>query len=124
MKSTARKILILDDDPFSLELYREAIGQLYTVSFMTDWEIAFNHLTTSQMDLVICDISLVGITGFDFAQRVRELPGYERLPFIFVSSFKSGRVSAAAHSFENAAFLSKEAEITELHSLIGTLLNR
>lgn len=82
------RILCIEDDPGTAELIVEVLeGEGFKVSVASDGLTGFAALA-KQPDLVLCDIDLPDVSGFEVLQRIREnklLP--HGIPFIFLTAF-------------------------------------
>ena len=79
-------VLIVDDEPDLLEIvgsFLELEG--YTVEKAINATIALQTLQTISPALIISDITMPDISGFEFFNRVRALPNFQNTPFIFLS---------------------------------------
>jgi DNA-binding response OmpR family regulator len=66
------KILVADDDPDLLDLVAYALGQAgYLVVKASDGNAALAGFSTEAPDLVILDINMPGMTGFDVCSAIR-----------------------------------------------------
>jgi CheY-like chemotaxis protein len=80
-------VLIVDDDPMFNRLARAALGQANMQSRSTESPlVALDWLAQGQYDMVLLDIQMPGMDGFEFCKRLRELPNYRDTPVIFVTS--------------------------------------
>lgn len=80
----AARILIVDDDPAILKFIRvnlEARG--YEVLLAADGEQAINIIKTEAPDLILLDIMMPKIDGFEVCRRIRE---WSRIPIIILSA--------------------------------------
>jgi CheY-like chemotaxis protein len=48
--------------------------------------VALQWLEKSQFDLILLDVEMPGLDGFEVCKRLRALPGYQRTPVIYVTS--------------------------------------
>ncbi len=70
----AKKILIVEDDAFLRELCSKKLEKSgYDIILATDGNEALKKIKEEQPDLVLLDIILPGIEGFEVLRRVREL---------------------------------------------------
>lgn len=79
-------ILLVDDDPDIREflgLYLETSGHAVTVA--SDGNEALDSLEVSAPEVIIADVKMPRMTGYDLCRRVRE-SGREEIPFIFCSA--------------------------------------
>jgi len=67
-----KKILLVEDDPLITEIYTTKLEECdFDVSAVADGESAFNILKKQKFDLVVLDIVLPELTGFEVLQRIR-----------------------------------------------------
>ncbi|GAA3909243.1 hypothetical protein GCM10022228_19870 [Halomonas cibimaris] len=81
------KVLVVDDEPnilLSLEFLIQQAG--FTVTTAGDGESALEHVDTAPPDLVLLDISLPGISGFDVLERLRGNDATRALPIIMLTA--------------------------------------
>ncbi|TDR56639.1 MULTISPECIES: response regulator [Halomonas] len=81
------KVLVVDDEPnivLSLEFLMQQAG--FQVDTAEDGESALSRIAESPPDLVLLDISLPGISGFDVLERLRSDPDHARLPIIMLTA--------------------------------------
>ena len=82
-----RKVLVVDDEPnivLSLEFLMQQAG--FEVVTAEDGETALARVSETRPDLMLLDISLPGIGGFDVLERLRADPGFARLPIIMLTA--------------------------------------
>ncbi|WP_458524659.1 response regulator transcription factor [Onishia taeanensis] len=81
------KVLVVDDEPnivLSLEFLMQQAG--FEVVTAEDGEDALARVAEAPPDLVLLDISLPGISGFDVLERLRTDPALTRLPIIMLTA--------------------------------------
>ncbi|CAO1663622.1 MULTISPECIES: response regulator transcription factor [Halomonadaceae] len=81
------KVLVVDDEPnivLSLEFLMEQAG--FEVVTAEDGEQALARVQDSQPDLLLLDISLPGISGFDVLERLRNEESTAQLPIIMLTA--------------------------------------
>ena len=65
-------ILVVEDDPDTLELLTRALERAgYGVISASDGERAFELISSAHPDLVIMDVVLPGVDGFEVCRRIR-----------------------------------------------------
>ena len=85
--SEKRSVLIIDDD----KTIRKLINHHLTLNNFVPFEAenpfqAFEILNDNKIDLVLSDVTMEGMDGFEFCQKVRENENHRFLPFIFVTA--------------------------------------
>ncbi|KDE38422.1 Response regulator receiver protein in cluster with DNA polymerase III epsilon subunit [Nitrincola lacisaponensis] len=81
------KVLVVDDEPnilLSLEFLMEQAG--FNVTTAEDGETALQRINDTEPDLVLLDISLPGISGFDVLEQLRQDARFTRLPVIMLTA--------------------------------------
>lgn len=81
------RVLVVDDEPnivLSLEFLMEQAG--FEVVTAEDGEQALARVTDSQPDLLLLDISLPGISGFDVLERLRSAEATSTLAIIMLTA--------------------------------------
>ncbi|HSP57231.1 MAG TPA: response regulator [Halomonas sp.] len=81
------KVLVVDDEPnivLSLEFLMQQAG--LDVVTAEDGESALERVAEGAPDLILLDISLPGISGFDVLERLRHDTDHARLPIIMLTA--------------------------------------
>jgi len=80
------QVLVVDDDPVSNRLVVSALGQAQLKALSTeDPLVAWQWANRELFDLILLDIEMPVLNGFEFCKRLRALPAYEHTPVIFVT---------------------------------------
>jgi DNA-binding response OmpR family regulator len=80
------QVLLVDDDPVSNHVAVAALGQAQLNPRSTeDPLVAWQWVHQERFDLVVMDIEMPGLNGFQLCERLRRVPGYEKTPVIFVT---------------------------------------
>ncbi|WP_227764669.1 response regulator transcription factor [Zhaonella formicivorans] len=81
------KILVVDDEQAILELLIFNIQQAgYEAMAATDGFAAIDKALEEKPDLIVLDIMLPGIDGFEVCRRIRAVPNLQEIPIIFLSA--------------------------------------
>lgn len=81
------RVLVVDDEPnilISLEFLMQQGG--FEVMTAEDGEQALAHVQQGKPDLILLDISLPGISGFDVLEQLRQAPDTATLPIIMLTA--------------------------------------
>lgn len=84
-----KQILVVDDDVEMLALLERVLSDNGYRPFMArDGTEALELLETRQIDLILSDVAMPGLNGYQLCQRVKSSPqpGWALIPFIFISA--------------------------------------
>jgi two-component system copper resistance phosphate regulon response regulator CusR len=117
------RLLIVEDEVKTGAYLQQGLNEAgFTVDVATTGEDGLHHAMTSVYDLIILDIMLPGVNGFEILKKLRE-SGHVS-PVIFLSA--KDRVEDRVHGFEIGAdyYLVKPFSFSELLARIRALLRR
>jgi pilus assembly protein CpaE len=118
-----KTIFVLDDDPHTLRLLQLSLeAEGYHVLTASDSRQGLRQILAELPDLVILDVMMPGLDGFEVTRQLREGPKTEKLPIIMLSA--RGEVSDRVKALKLGAddYISKPADLTEIIARVGTLL--
>jgi CheY-like chemotaxis protein len=85
-------------------------------------EAAIEAVTEARPDLVLMDISMPGIDGFEATRRIRALPGCDDLPILALTAYASSRERGLAEEAGMNGYLTKPVKRSRLASALGEWL--
>ncbi len=121
-----RKVLIVDDDVrnvFALTSALEAHGM--EIVYAENGREALTRLQDNQdVDLVLMDIMMPELDGYETTAAIRAMPGFERLPIIALTAkaMKGDREKSIAAGASD--YITKPVDIDQLVSLMRVWLYR
>lgn len=81
------RILIVDDSPLNISVLVGLLKSDYKTLVAKDGEQAFNRVFSEQQpDLILLDIMMPGIDGYDVCRQLKQDPRSKHIPIIFVSA--------------------------------------
>ena len=90
-----QKILIVEDDPVMLKLHVAFLREIDTdIVTSTSGEEAVAKALTHDFDLLLMDIGLPGIDGFEALRVIKKQEKYKFIPAIFITATYEGEASA------------------------------
>ena len=110
-------VLIVDDDEPILHVLSELITEIgHRVRVAENGASALNALAAQPSTLVITDIKMPGISGFDLAHRIREL--YPGTHLVLMTGYSVEQAHREADELEVSGFLKKPFKTSELADII------
>jgi DNA-binding NarL/FixJ family response regulator len=118
-------ILVAEDDEgtrLSIGDYLDLEG--YSVLLATDGEDALRQIFSYQPHLLITDISMPHMNGYDLVQQVRQNPAWRLLPVIFLTAHSETENRIKGYQLGCDAYLPKPFELEEIGAVVRNLLER
>ena len=97
-----KTVLAIDDNSMMLDLFQKMLSLHYNIEVVNSAANAIDFLNKKQTDLILLDIEMPNVSGFDFLYDIRKIPGFMKVPIIIVSGntgqefFQQARNSSAA----------------------------
>ncbi|XYJ11826.1 CheR family methyltransferase [Telluria sp. B2] len=119
------RILVVDDMEEMLLIFKSLLETSGAVVFeATSAAKGLEILEREQVDLLISDISMPEIDGYEFLRRVRRNPKLARLPAIAISGMRRDSDIANARAAGYSAHLGKPVSVERLAAIVHDLLPR
>jgi pilus assembly protein CpaE len=119
------RVLLIDDEPIYHKMIVHALKPHgYDVEYAKTGMDGLKAVGTHNPDVVITDVRLPDLSGYEVAQRLRRDPRYSTIPIIFLTS--QADLSNKLKAFEVGAddYLSKPFQPEELVARMGLLVRR
>lgn len=123
MGKKKHQILVVDDDPNIRMLLEFLLRKKYSISTRADGLHGLAWISAGNLpDLIILDIDMPIINGFEFLSRIRESGLYRDIPVIMLSGYEEDDVKKKCLSKGQCAYLLKPFNPEEVFSTIEQLL--
>jgi len=109
------EILLVDDQPDTLRLLSIMLNsQGYLVKRVTTGAMALKAVMTSHPDLILLDIRMPGIDGYEVCQRLKADEATQNIPIIFLSALNDTLDKVKAFNIGGADYVTKPFEFAEV----------
>ena len=116
-------ILVVDDYPQNNDLLEAyLVPQGYEIVKAANGEEALGKLSGNQIDLILLDVMMPGMDGFEVTRRVRQDNNYRLLPIILVTALRETQDRVKGIEAGCDDFISKPADKIELLTRVRSLL--
>jgi CheY-like chemotaxis protein len=79
-------VLVVDDTEANIDILMEMLGEEYDVTVAMDGEDALDTVVEDSPDLILLDIMMPDIDGFEVCRRLKDNPDTSSIPIIFLSA--------------------------------------
>lgn len=86
MNNSSGSILVVDDTRLNLEILKTLLQNDYTIFTASDGQAGLHLAKTEKIDLILLDINMPGMDGFEVCARLKSDPVTENVPVIFVTA--------------------------------------
>lgn len=118
-------VLVVDDDWMNRELLEAYLIQAgYRVKLANNGEKALEMAFDEPPDLVMLDVRMFGIDGFEVCERLRQDPRTQSIPVLMLTALKSEDEQQRAEAVGAAGFITKPYKAPELLAQIEELLRQ
>jgi CheY-like chemotaxis protein len=116
-----KRILVADDNAAIREMLRDALEDRFEVVEAPDGRDALEKIAALRPDLVLLDIGMPALDGFEVLRRVRQDPALAGVRIAALTAFamESDRERAMAAGFD--AYISKPVELRALRAEVERL---
>ncbi len=119
------RVLLIDDEPIYYKMLVHTLKPIgYEVEYTKTGMEGLTAVPLMKPDVIITDVRLPDLSGYEVAQRLRRDPRYNNIPIIFLTS--QADLSNKLKAFEVGAddYLSKPFQPEELVARLGVLVRR
>src|SRR5204863_5146733 len=116
------RVLLVDDAKANLDILVEGLKSDHKLSLALNGEMALQVAARTPPDLVLLDIVMPGLDGYEVCRRLRQMPETAEVPIMFLSSLEE--VQNKTRGFEAGAndYLTKPFEMLEVKVRVRSLL--
>ncbi|MDE2600531.1 MAG: EAL domain-containing protein [Rhodocyclaceae bacterium] len=119
-----QKILVVDDSIQNLQLLAGVLENEYDVQFATSGREALLLAAEEMPDLVVLDIMMDGMDGYETCERLKQLSNFNDCPIVFLTALDDETSEARGLALGAADFLTKPFNITHVRLRLRNLLQR
>ncbi|MCG8528075.1 MAG: response regulator, partial [Opitutales bacterium] len=122
-KSDKHCVLIADDNPENLDVLSNILEEDgYRVRTSRNGKLALESIETSPVDLVLADIHMPEMDGYELCKKLKANPVTKDIPVIFVSAIDESFNKVIAFELGGVDYLTKPVEPKEVQARVRTHL--
>lgn len=118
------RIFVIDDDKDLLKVVKSLlIKRGFNVSVYSDWELANNDIKNYEPQLILLDVFLAGVDGFEVCQKLKSNFATRHIPVLIFSAYP--RVAETAiYEYGANDFIAKPFEVNDLIRKVHSVLSK
>ena len=118
-------VLLADDDPEMIRLVARSLGsKRYDFIKAKDGEEALTLVIQEQPDLVVLDVMMPTLNGWEICKYIRSKPAYSHMGIVMLTAIGRTMNEMTAPLYGADAYLDKPFEIAELVKTVAAVLER
>jgi two-component system sensor histidine kinase/response regulator len=119
------RLVVIDDDPLMCQTLADLLGEVgHEVETALDGETGLRLMRERRPDLVVCDVAMADMNGYDVLRSMRKDPSTSTLPLIFLTGFAGDEDRRRGMNLGADDYLTKPIRRDELVQAIAARLAR
>ena len=102
-----RVILVVDDDKSNLMVAQKLLSEEYHVAVVNSGELAMKYLEKKQPELILLDIQMPGMNGFEVMENMQADAEWKKIPVIFLTADRSAETEEACFKMGAVDYIGK-----------------
>jgi two-component system sensor histidine kinase/response regulator len=115
-------ILVVDDESLNLEVLSEILKDKFSVKVAISGLVAFKVLEKFKIDLVLLDIKMPDMNGYEVAKKMADDENLKDIPIIFLTAYTNENSITQAFEIGGKDYISKPFNKSELFARIDNQL--
>ncbi len=116
------RILVVDDTKTNLQILVQALRDDYKLGVATDGEKALEYVRDHHTDLILLDIMMPGIDGYEVCARLKADEKTRSIPVVFITAMDQVQDKARGFALGAVDYITKPFEIVEVRARVRTHL--
>ena len=116
----SNKLLLIDDNPLVLDVLKNLFtSEKYDVQTSLNGEEALQVLSHEPVDLIVCDVMMPQMDGYELQSYISSNPDYSNIPFVFLSALGDNKHRTKGYNAGADAYLVKPFDPEELLAVVS-----
>jgi len=116
------RVLVVDDARANVDILVAALKDDYKLSVALNGEAALRSVEKNPPDLVLLDIMMPGMDGYEVCRRLRASPDAQELPIMFLSALDEVKDKTTGFEVGGTDYVTKPFDILEVKARVKSLL--
>jgi putative two-component system response regulator len=111
-------VLVVDDTEANIDILMDILGEEYDVAVAMDGESALEAVEEDPPDLILLDIMMPDIDGFEVCRRLKDNPDTASIPIIFLSALSEDEEKQKGLDLGAVDFMTKPFDPAEIQTKV------
>jgi putative two-component system response regulator len=116
-------VLVVDDTEANVDILVAALGDLYDVSVAIDGETALEAVDEDPPDLILLDIMMPVVDGYEVCRRLKGNESHANIPVIFLTALSEIENKTKGFQLGAVDYITKPFEVVEVQARVKTHLS-
>lgn len=119
------RVLLVEDDPVTLDMIRDFCNRCdmpVDCTAMTSGLEALIDMASIQPDVLISDLNMPGVDGFQLLKTLKESPQFQRLTCLVISALSQEEIDAKGGLPEGTLFMAKPVNLQWINGFFTALI--
>lgn len=108
------KVLLVDDEYFNYEMLSLGLGDRFDVCYVDSGQEALGKTIENQPDVLLLDVCMPGIDGYDTCRLIKNTPETKNIPVIMVTGLESQSERDEAYAAGCDYYITKPFDMSDL----------
>lgn len=118
MTDTKPTLLVVDDEVINIDILLDAFGDEYSVHVATNGAAALDSVHKAPPDLIILDVMMPGMDGFEVCRRLKADPISQEIPVIFLTSLNETTDKAKGFTVGGVDYVTKPFQFADVRARV------
>lgn len=118
-----RRILLVDDTKANIDILVQTLKQEYKLGVALSGQKAIDYTRANRLDLILLDILMPGMDGFEVCLRLKENPLTRHIPVIFITAIDDPQHKRKGLEIGAVDYITKPFDISEVKARVKTHLS-
>jgi DNA-binding response OmpR family regulator len=124
METTYKLLLVEDEEELVRIVQTYFRDEGYEVRIALNGEEALKVVQAFKPDVIVSDVKMARMDGFEFYEALRKLPEVNKIPFIFLTIMDDRSSVERATQLGASGYMTKPFDVEELHEKIREFMPR
>jgi CheY-like chemotaxis protein len=115
-------VLVVDDTEANVDILVDALGEVYDIAVAMDGESALEIVAEEPPDLILLDIMMPGMDGFEVCERLKKEDMTRNIPIMFLSGKTDAADKEKAMKMGAVDYITKPIDVPDIQERVRKYL--